>query len=128
GKTVTTSGAGDVLITRLPGSVVLVNNQTDGGTVTVDGVNHGKTVDVSGSGPTMVADPDGDITVKNSGTGLVTTTGVQPDYTVTFEGDGPQALDLAGFPDGGEITLDNAGGANVAVLHAPQGAVVQANG
>jgi VCBS repeat-containing protein len=126
GKTVTTSGDGDVAIQNPRGSVGLVNEGP--GAVSVDSVNAGERVDVSGSGPTTVTNPDGDVTVSNTGTGLVTTTGASAGSTVGFEGSGPQAIDLASLPDGSAITLDNAGGANVQVLHAPDDAVVHAQG
>jgi VCBS repeat-containing protein len=126
GKTVTTSGAGDIVIGNPRGDVVLVNQGP--GSATVDGVHNGQRVDVGGSGPSMVANPDGDVTVSNTGSGLVTTTGLIPGSTVTFVGSGPQVIDLAGFPGGSEIALNNTTDAGIEVLNAPADAIVRSTG
>lgn len=125
GKTVTTSGAGNVVVGNPRGDVVLVNQGP--GAVTVEELHAGQSVDVSGAGPTTV-DPDGDATVNNAGPGVVSTTGVANGATLGFGGNGPQAVDLTGIPAGGNVTLNNAGGANVEVRNLPADAVVHAGG
>jgi hypothetical protein len=60
--------------------------------VTVDGLNNGATLSTSGTGPTAVANPDGDLSLANSGTGTVTVSGLNPDATLNSSGSGPTRI------------------------------------
>ncbi len=123
---VTVDGSGPLVIDQPVGDVNL--HHTGTGPATVSQVADGATVTVGGSGPTTVSAPLGDVTVRNNGTGLVTTSGVTDGATVTIGGTGPQALDLTGLPPGGDVFVNNVDGANVSVLHAPDGATVHSTG
>ena len=124
--TVTTSGNGNVEVDQPEGSVNLNNGGP--GTVTVIGLNDGETVNVTGNGPTTVSNPQGDATLHNGGSGVLTVTGPAPDSQLDLTGSGPFAVDLAGFPAGGHIGLNNVDGADVQVLHAPAGAQIDSLG
>ena len=124
--TLTTSGNGDVDVDQPEGSVNLNNGGP--GTVTVIGLNDGETVNVTGNGPTTVSNPQGDATLHNGGSGVLTVTGPAPDSQLDLTGSGPFAVDLAGFPAGGHIGLNNVDGADVQVLHAPAGAQIDSLG
>ena len=105
GDTVTIAGTGT--------GPVAVNNTNTTTAVTVASVNNGQTVTATGTGPTTISNPDGSLSVENTGSGTVTVEGDLAGDTVTIADTGT-----------GPVTINNTGSTAVIVASVNAGQTV----
>ena len=68
------------------------------------------------------------VTLNNTGTGTVTTSGIQGDTTLNVTGTGSQMVDLSGMKAGQVVAIDNLGSGTVSISNLPDGVIVRISG
>ena len=85
----------------------------------------GSTVVAQATGDTVITNPGPRVTLSNTGTGTVTTSGITSDTTLTITGTGTQKVDISGMKPGQVLTIDNTGTGTVDLSNLPDGVIVK---
>ena len=112
------------VITNPDGTTTVVTT-TPTGEAIVTAPSSGSTISTSGSNSTTITHPGSTVILNNTGTGIVTTTGMDGDTKLNVTGTGTQRVDISGMKPGDVLTINNTGTGTVDLSSLPDGVIVK---